>query len=51
MLTLYAEKNFYEKNYNELNVSNSDKDFYFKYGWIFYSQALSEFVCKTNHFF
>tara|TARA_Y100000588_G_scaffold334551_1_gene374113 strand:- start:11 stop:628 length:618 start_codon:yes stop_codon:yes gene_type:complete len=51
MLTLYAEKNFYEKNYNELNVSNSDKDFYFKYGWIFYLNKQIPFYLKyTNEY-
>lgn len=51
MLTLYAEKNFYEKDYNELNVNNSDKNFYFKYGWVFYINKQIPFYLKyTNEY-
>ena len=49
MLTIYAEKSFYERDYNQENIFNSNKNFYFNYGWVFYLDKKIPFYIKYNN--
>jgi len=51
MISLYAEKNFYNRDYNEVDIVGSYKNFYFKYGWVFYVDNQIPFYIKyTNEY-